>query len=40
MKILPMVNDLLHADGRADVTKLIVALRSFVKATEEETARG
>ena len=40
MKILPVGNDMLYADGQADRTKLIVAFRSFAKAPEEETARG
>ena len=40
MKILPRGNDLLLADGRTDMTKLIVAFRSFANVTEEETIRG
>jgi len=40
MKILPVGNDLLHADGRTGMTKLIVAFRSFANTPEKETARG
>jgi hypothetical protein len=29
MKIRPLGGELFHADGRTDMTKLIVALRSF-----------
>jgi hypothetical protein len=32
MKIRPVEVELFHADGQTDMTKLIVAFRSFVKA--------
>ena len=32
MKIRPVGAELLHADGRTDMTKLTVALRHFAKA--------
>ena len=32
MKIRPLEAELFHADGRTDVTKLIVAFYSFAKA--------
>jgi hypothetical protein len=40
MKILPVGNDMLHADGQTDMAKLIDAFLSFANAREEETARG
>jgi hypothetical protein len=40
MKILPVGNEVFHADGLTDMTKLIVAFRSFANTSEEETARG
>ena len=36
MKIGPVGAELLHADGRTDMTKLIVAFRSFAKGHEKE----
>jgi len=35
MKILPVGTELLHADGRTDTTKIIVALRNFSKAPKK-----
>jgi hypothetical protein len=35
MKIRPLGAELFHADGRKDMTKLIVSLRSFAKAPNE-----
>jgi hypothetical protein len=32
MKILPVIAELFHADGQTDMTKLIVAFRSFANA--------
>jgi hypothetical protein len=32
MKIRPVGTELFHADGRTDITKVIVALRNFVNA--------
>jgi hypothetical protein len=32
MKIRPVGDELFHADGRTDMTKLIVAFRNFAKA--------
>jgi hypothetical protein len=32
MKILPVKAELLHVDGQTDMSKLIVAFRSFSKA--------
>jgi hypothetical protein len=36
MKILPGRVDLFHADGRTDVTKIIVAFRNFANAPEND----
>ena len=36
MKIRPVGAELLHAEGRTDMTKLIVALLNFSKAPKEE----
>jgi len=33
MKIRPVAAELFHADGRTDMTKLIVAFLNFVNAT-------
>ena len=35
MKIRPVEVELLHADGRTDMTKIIVAFRSFSKAPKK-----
>jgi len=35
MKIRPVEAELFHADGRTDMTKLIVCFRNFVKATNK-----
>jgi hypothetical protein len=35
MKIRPMGAELFHADGRADMTKLIVAFRNFANAPKK-----
>ena len=35
MKIRPVVAQLFHAEGRTDMTKLIVAFRNFAKATNK-----
>jgi len=40
MKIVPVGNDLLHAEGWTGMTKLIVAFCSFANTPEEETAYG
>jgi len=40
MKILPVGNDLLHAEGWTGMTKLIVTFRNFANKPEEETAHG
>ena len=36
MKILPVAADLFHADGRTDMTKIIVAIRNFVNAPKND----
>ena len=36
MKIRPVGGTLFHADGRTDMTKLIVAFRNFAKAPKNE----
>jgi hypothetical protein len=36
MKIPPVGAELFHADGRTDVTKLIVAFQNFAKTPETE----
>jgi len=36
MKNLPVGVELFHTDGRTDMTKLIVALRSFANAIKNE----
>jgi hypothetical protein len=38
MKIRPLGDELFHADGRTDVTKLVVAFRSFVNAPKSQTS--
>jgi len=43
MKICPLVAEFLHADGRTDMTKLIVNFRKFVNSPNKEhvkTAKG
>ena len=40
MKILPVGAELLHADGRTDVTKLTVAFRNFVNTCNKERESG
>jgi len=35
MKIRPVGAELFHADGRSDMTKLIVVVRNFAKAPAE-----
>jgi hypothetical protein len=37
MKICPVGSDVLHVEGQTDVTKLIVAFRSFAKAPRNVT---
>ena len=37
MKISPVGAEMFHADGQADVTKLIVAFRSFANAPKNVT---
>jgi hypothetical protein len=36
MKIRPMGAELFHADGRTDMTKLIVAFRNFANASKNQ----
>jgi hypothetical protein len=36
MKIRPLGTEVLHEDGRTDVTKLIVAFRHFAKSPNKE----
>jgi hypothetical protein len=36
MKIRPVGAEFFHGDGRADMTKLIVAFHSFAKAPKKE----
>jgi len=36
MKIRPMGTELLHADGRTEMAKLIVAFRNFATAPKEK----
>jgi hypothetical protein len=36
MKIRPVGAELLHAGGRTDMTKLIVAFRNFAKSEKKE----
>jgi hypothetical protein len=40
MKIRPVAAQLFHADGRTDMTKLIVAFRNFAKASKNKTRGG
>jgi len=37
MKIRPVGAELLHADGRTDITKLIIAFRNFANAPKNWT---
>jgi len=39
MKILPVGVELFHADGRADITKLVVACRNFANAPKYENTK-
>jgi len=39
MKILPVGTELFHADGQTDMTKTIVAFRSFSNALKNRLAR-
>jgi len=40
MKIRPVRTELFHADGQTDMTKLVVAIRNFVKVPKNETRVG
>jgi hypothetical protein len=40
MKIRPMGAQLFHADGRTDMTKLMVAFRNFANASKNEVELG
>jgi hypothetical protein len=39
MKIRPVGAELFHADGRIDMTKLVVAFRNFANAPKNETSK-
>ena len=39
MKILPVGVELFHVDGRADITKLVVACRNFANAPKYANAK-
>jgi hypothetical protein len=39
IKILPMGAELFHADGRIDMTRLLVAFRNFANASKRVTVK-
>jgi hypothetical protein len=40
MKVRPVEDELFHADGRTDMTKLVVAFRNFANLPREMISEG